>query len=71
MIDEEIKLIIYDLIFQSKELLKYLKSLETGKYNAYLDDIIHYAEGFEEDLQNIKHYILELEIKLWNLKEEF
>lgn len=71
MIDEEIEQIINNLIFESNELLKYLRSLETGKYNAYLDDIIFYALGFEEDLQTIQHYVYELEIKLWKLKEEW
>lgn len=71
MIDEDIERIINNLIFESNELLKYLRSLETGKYNAYLDDIIFYALGFEEDLQTIQHYVYELEVKLWELKEEW
>ena len=59
MIDEEIKIIINDILCHTREMLKFLRSIKTGKYNAYLDDT-------EEDIQAIEHYILEIEIKLYN-----
>ena len=64
MIDEEIKIVIHDMLFHTHEMLKFLRSIKTGKYNAYLDDLIDYALCTEEDLQTIEHYIFELEIKL-------
>lgn len=67
MIDEEIKIIIADILFHTREMLKFLKSIKTGKYNAYLDDLINYTLCTEEDIQNIEHYIYELEIKLYDL----
>lgn len=66
MIDEEIKIIIHDILCHTREMLEFLRSIKTGKYNAYLDDLIDYALCTEEDIQNIEHYILELEIKLYN-----
>ena len=65
--DEEIKIIIADILFHTREMLKFLKSIETGKYNVYLDDLINYALCTEEDIQTIEHYIYELEIKLYDL----
>ena len=67
MIDEEIKIIIVDILFHTREMLKFLKSIETGKYDSYLDDLIDYALCTEEDIQTIEHYIYELEIKLYDL----
>lgn len=64
MIDEEIKIIINDILFHTREMLKFLRSIKTGKYNAYLEDLIDYALCTEEDIQTIEHYIYELEIKL-------
>ena len=66
MIDEEIKIIIHDILCHTREMLKFLKSIKTGKYNPYLDDLINYALCTEEDIQTIEHYIFELEIKLYN-----
>ena len=66
MIDEEIKIIIADMLFHTREMLKFLRRIKTGKYNAYLDDLIDYALCTEEDIQTIEHYILEIEIKLYN-----
>ena len=66
MIDEEIRIVIHDTLCHTREMLKFLRSIKTGKYNAYLDDLIDYALCTEEDLQTIEHYILELEIKLYN-----
>ncbi len=43
MIDEEIKIIINDILFHTREMLAFLRSIKTGKYNAYLDDLIDYA----------------------------
>ncbi len=65
MIDEEIRIIIHDTLCHTREMLRFLRSIKTGKYNAYLDDLIDYALCTEEDLQTIEHYILELEIKLY------
>lgn len=64
MIDEEIKIIINDILFHTREMLKFLRSIKTGRYNAYLDDLIDYTLCTEEDIQTIEHYIYELEIKL-------
>ncbi len=66
MIDEEIKIIINDILFHTREMLAFLRSIKTGKYNAYLDDLIDYALCTEEDIQTIEHYILEIEIKLYD-----
>lgn len=66
MIDEEIKIIINDLLFHTREMLKFLRSIKTGKYNAYLDDLIDYTLCTEEDIQTIEHYILEIEMKLFD-----
>lgn len=66
MIDEEIKIIIHDILCHTREMLKFLKSIKTGKYNSYLDDLINYTLCTEEDIQTIEHYIFELEIKLYN-----
>ena len=66
MIDEEIKIIINDMLFHTREMLAFLRSIKTGKYNAYLDDLINYALCTEEDIQTIEHYILETEIKLYD-----
>ena len=66
MINEEIRIIIHDTLCHTREMLKFLRSIKTGKYNAYLDDLIDYALCTEEDLQTIEYYILELEIKLYS-----
>ena len=67
MIDEEIKIIINDMLFHTREMLAFLRSKKTGKYNAYLDDLIYYTLCTEEDIQTIEHYILEIEIKLYDV----
>ncbi len=67
MIDEEIKIIIHDILCHTKEILKFLKSIKHGKYDAYLDDLINYSLSTEEDIQTIEHYIVELEIKLYDI----
>lgn len=66
MINEEIKLIIADILFHTREMLTFLRSIKTGKYNAYLDDLIDYALCTEEDIQTIEHYIYEIEINLYD-----
>ncbi len=66
MIDEEIKIIINDVLFHTREMLAFLRSIKTGKYNAYLDDLIDYTLCTEEDIQTIEHYICEMEIKLYD-----
>lgn len=66
MIEEEIKIIINDILFHTREMLAFLRSIKTGKYNAYLDDLIDYAICTEEDIQTIEHYIYEIEIKLYD-----
>ena len=67
MIDEEIKIILNDILCHTREMLRFLRSISTGSYNAYLDDLINYTICTEEDIQTIEHYIYELEIKLYNL----
>ena len=67
MIDEEIKIIINDMLFHTREMLAFFRSIKTGKYNAYLDDLIDYALCTEEDIQTIQHYIFEIEIKLYDV----
>ena len=64
--DEEIKIIMHDLLCHTRELLKFLRSIKVGKYNAYLDDLINYIICTEEDIQTIEHYIYELEMRLYN-----
>lgn len=64
MIDEDIKIIINDILFHTREMLKFLRYIKTGTYSAYLDDLIDYALCIEEDIQTIEHYIFEIEIKL-------
>ena len=66
MIDEEIKIIINDMLWHTREMLKFLRNIKVGKYNAYLDDLIDYALCTEEDIQTIEHFIYELEIKLYD-----
>lgn len=66
MIDEEIEIIINDILCHTREMLTFLRSIKTGKYNAYLDDLIDYTLCTEEDIQTIEHYIYELEIKLYD-----
>lgn len=66
MIDEEIKLIINDMLFHTREMLAFLRKIKTGTYNAYLEDLIDYALCTEEDIQTIEHYIFEMEIKLYD-----
>ena len=65
MIDEEIKIIIHDILCHTREMLKFLRGIKTGKYDAYLDDLIDYALCTEEDIQTIEHYIFEIEMKLY------
>lgn len=66
MIDEEIKIIIHDILYHTREMLKFLRGIKTGRYDAYLDDLIDYTLCTEEDIQTIEHYIFEIEIKLYN-----
>ena len=57
MIDEEIKIIINDILCHTREMLKFLRSIKTGKYNAYLDDLIDYTICNEEDIQAMANAI--------------
>lgn len=66
MIDEEIKIIIHDILYHTREMLKFLRGIKTGRYDAYLDDLIDYTLCTEEDIQTIEHYIFEIEMKLYN-----
>lgn len=70
MIDEEIQIIINDMFYHTKEILKFLKSLKVGKYNTYLEDLTDYALCTAEGIQVIEYYIYELEIKLYDLLNE-
>ena len=60
MIDNEIELIIYSLKFQSKEISKYLRKQRRTPYDFYVDELLGYVDGFAEDLDTIKKYILKL-----------
>lgn len=73
MINEEIKLILNDMLFHTKETLKFLRHIEKGTYNAYLDDLITYTLCTEEDIKTIENYILKLEIEKYETlsKEDF
>lgn len=64
---KSIKIIIHDILCHTKEMLKFLRNIRNGRYNAYLDDLIDYALSTEEDIQTIEHYIVELEIKLYDI----
>ena len=64
MIDKEIKIIINDMLFHTRKMLKFLRSIKTGKYSHYLDDLIDYALCAEEDIQTIEHYIYEIELNI-------
>ena len=66
MIDEEMRIIINDMLCHTREMIKFLKTLRNGRYSAYLDDLIDFALCTEEDIQTIQHYMLELEIKLYD-----
>lgn len=66
MIDEEIQIIISDILYHTREMLKFLRSKKVEKYNTYLNDLIDYTLSTEEDIQTIEHYIYELEIKLYD-----
>lgn len=67
MIDEDIRIIISDVLFHTREMLKFLRQIKTGKYDAYIDDLIDYALCTEEDIQTIEHYIFEIEMKLYDV----
>ena len=67
MIDEEIKIIINDILFRTREMLTFLKSIKAGKYNAYLDNLINYALCAKENIQIIEHYMFEIEMKLYDV----
>ena len=53
MIDNEIKIIINDMLFHTREMLKFLKSIRTGKYDPYLEDLIDFALRTEEYIQTL------------------
>ena len=71
-----------DIIFYSKEILKFLKSLENKEYipfdntkksyqiDYYLDDIKSYSLCMTESAEEIKKYISFLENKLYLLDSE-
>ena len=71
-----------DIIFYSKEILKFLKSLENKEYipfdntkksyqiDYYLDDIKSYSLCITESAEEIKKYISFLENKLYLLDSE-
>lgn len=69
MINKNIRIILDDMLFHTRELLEYLRSIETSKYDAYLEDLIDYTLCTEEDIHTIQHYIFKLEVQLYNLNE--
>lgn len=54
--DEEIKIIIHNILYHTREMLKFLRNIKTGRYDAYLDDLIDYTLCTEEDIQTIEHF---------------
>ncbi len=71
MIDEEIELILFDLKFYSNQLSKYLRRQRNSNvnYDFYLDDLLGYVDGIDETISTLRTFILDLEIKLLELKE--
>lgn len=67
MIDTEVQLILSDMLFHTREMLKFLRRIKKGRYDAYLDDLVDYALCTEEDIQTIEHYIFELSIQIEDL----
>jgi hypothetical protein len=66
MINKEIEIIIDDMLFHTKKILKFLEKVNPKEYyDAYLDDLFCYALCTKEDIQTIKQYIFELETKLY------
>jgi len=69
--NEEIGNIVWELEFYSKELVKYFRAIQPKNwYDPLLDDLYCYTLCFEEDIQDIKQYIFELESQLYSLKNE-
>ena len=71
MIDEEIELILFDLKFYSKQLSKYLRKQKNSNnhYDFYLEELLGYVDGIDETVSILRAFILDLEIKLLELKE--
>ena len=66
MIDEEIKIILADMLFHTRNMIKFLNKLKKDNYDYLLEDLIDYALCNEEDIKTIEHYIYETEIKLYD-----
>lgn len=65
MLEPEIELILNDMYFHTKEILKYLRKSKRDEYDFYMDDLISYALSTLEDVKTIKNYMHNLEINLY------
>ena len=66
MVDEEI-LILFDIKTYSKELFEYVQHLSIN--DEILDEILVYLEASTSEIDNIYHYILELQSKISLLEQ--
>ena len=66
MIDEEI-IFLFDIKTYSKELFEYVKYLSIK--DEILNEILAYLEASTSEIDNIYHYILELQSKISELEQ--
>ena len=66
MIDEEI-IFLFDIKTYSKELFEYVKYLSIK--DEILSEILAYLEASTSEIDNIYHYILELQSKISELEQ--
>lgn len=68
MVDEEI-LFLLDIKTYSKELFEYVQHLSIN--DEILNEILVYLEASTSEIDNIYHYILELQSKISLLEQNF
>lgn len=66
MVDEEI-LFLFDIKTYSKELFEYVQHLSIN--DEILNEILIYLEAATSEIENIYHYILELQSKISLLEQ--
>ena len=66
MIDENLRLIIYDILCHTREMLRFFKSIKNLTHTLSLMDLVECALSTQDDIQNSKHYILDLKIKFYD-----
>ena len=66
MIDEEV-IFLFDIKTYSKELFEYVKHLSIK--DEILNEILVYLEASTSEIDNIYHYILELQSKINELEQ--